>query len=159
MVRIFLDSSVLIAGSASTQGASYAVILLAEIGLIKAVISNQVVEECERNLAKKLPQSLGVFRSIVSTINPEILSDPELSEVSSLMDIIEPKDVPILGAALQGEVSCLLTPNTKDFTPNVADRVGLKIQTPGQFIQEVRGLLVNNFSSSVLNPIDRCEDR
>ena len=159
MVRIFLDSSVLIAGSASTQGASYAVILLAEIGLIKAVISNQVVEECERNLAKKLPQSLGVFRSIVSTINPEILSDPELSEVSSLMDIIEPKDVPILGAALQGEGSCLLTLNTKDFTPNVADRVGLKIQTPGQFIQEVRGLLVNNFSSSVLNPIDRCEDR
>lgn len=75
------------------------------------------------------------------------------------MDIIEPKDVPILGAALQGEVSCLLTLNTKDFTPDVADRVGLKIQTPGQFIQEVRGLLVNNFSSSVLTPIDRCEDR
>lgn len=99
------------------------------------------------------------FRSIVSTINPEILSDPELSEVSSLMDIIEPKDVPILGAALQGEVSCLLTLNTKDFTSDVAVRVGLKIQTPGQFIQEVRGLLVNNFSSSVLNPLDRCEDR
>jgi len=58
MSRIFLDSSVLIAASASNVGASHAVIVMAEIGLIKAIVSEQVIEECERNLQKKLPQSL-----------------------------------------------------------------------------------------------------
>ena len=132
MVRVFLDSSVLIAASASNKGASYAVVLLGEIGLIKVVISSQVLEECERNLFKKLPESIEVFRSIISTLNPEVLSNPGLENINLLVNLIEPKDAPILGAALQGKVNCLLTLNTKDFTPEVAAKVDLKIKTPGQ---------------------------
>ena len=53
MKRIFADSSILIAGAASKTGASRAVLTMAEIGLFKILISEQVLEECQRNLYKK----------------------------------------------------------------------------------------------------------
>jgi predicted nucleic acid-binding protein len=48
MRRIFADSSVLIAGCGSRTGASHAVLTMAEIGLFKLVVSEQVLEECDR---------------------------------------------------------------------------------------------------------------
>lgn len=142
MSRIFLDSSVLIAASASNVGASHAVIVMAEIGLIKAIVSEQVIEECERNLQKKLPQSLETFRLIISKISPEILPQPSFNEFKQWINIIEAKDAPILAAAITAKVTRLLTLNTKDFTPNVSNLSNLRLQTPGQFVQEVRNLIV-----------------
>ncbi|MFM8923424.1 MAG: hypothetical protein ACKOFS_05570 [Microcystis panniformis] len=55
MKRIFAASSILIAGAASKTGASRAVLTMAEIGLFKILISEQVLEECQRNLYKKFP--------------------------------------------------------------------------------------------------------
>lgn len=95
MIRIFLDSSVLIAASASNVGASHAVIVMAEIGLIKAIVSEQVIEECERNLQKKLPKSLETFQLIISKVSPEILPQPSFNEFKQWINIIEAKDAPI----------------------------------------------------------------
>jgi predicted nucleic acid-binding protein len=66
--RIFLDSSVLIAACGSTKGASHAVIVMAEIGLFKVLISKQVLEECERNISKKMIVALPIFREILIII-------------------------------------------------------------------------------------------
>ena len=76
MKRIFADSSILIAGAASKTGASRAVLTMAEIGLFKILISEQVLEECQRNLHKKIPLVLPIFKQIISQINPEILPNP-----------------------------------------------------------------------------------
>lgn len=146
MIRVFLDSSVLIAACGSASGASHAVIVMAEIGLFKVVISEQVVDECERNLMKKLPKAIPIFRQIMSTIAPEILPNPSTIEVEQRVAIIEPKDAPILAAAVVGNVNCLLTLNTKDFTSEVSTQSGLLIQTPSQFIQEIRALINKEFS-------------
>jgi len=48
MRRIFADSSVLIAGCGSRTGASRAVLRMAEIGLFKLLVSEEVLEECKR---------------------------------------------------------------------------------------------------------------
>lgn len=52
MRRIFADTSILMAGCGSKTGASRAVLTMAEIGLFKLVVSEQVLEEFQRNLKK-----------------------------------------------------------------------------------------------------------
>lgn len=138
MRRIFLDSSVLIAACGSNRGASYAVIVMAEIGLFKIVISEQILVECDRNITKKLIKSLPIFRNILTATNPEIVADPLPQEVEKWQSIIEPKYAPILAAAIAAKVDRVLSLNTKDFNSIVANKSGLIIQTPSQFIQEIR---------------------
>jgi len=119
---------------------------MAEIGLFKVVISERVLEECERNLRRKLLTSLPIFQKILIAINPEIVSQPSISEVVKWAAIIDPKDAPILTAALQVNVNRLLTLNTKHFTPDVSVQSRLIIQTPSQFIQEVRSIITQGLS-------------
>ena len=139
--RIFVDANVLIAGADSRSGASGAVLLLAEIGLFQLVVSRQILDESERNLRKKLPRALPVFAEVLATIKLEIVPDPELSAWQRWEEIIETKDAPILEAAVSTHVDRLLTLNTKDFTPEVAKESGIIIQTPVQFIAELRDLV------------------
>ncbi len=141
MRRIFLDSSVIIAACGSRSGASHAVIVMAEIGLFKVLISEQVIEECDRNITKKLPKALPILKQILSVINPEILPNPAIADAAKWETIIESKDAPILAAALLAQSDRLLNLNTKDFTSNVAKQSGLKLQTPSEFIQEIRSIL------------------
>lgn len=116
MKLIFADSSILIVGSASSTGASRVVLTLAEIGLFKLLISEQVLEECKRNLDKKIPKAIPIFDNIINKINIEILPNPSLEEFLPYIDIIEAKDAPILAAALLVNADRLLSLNTKDFT-------------------------------------------
>ncbi|MEG4447134.1 PIN domain-containing protein [Microcoleus sp. AT9_B5] len=141
MRRIFADSSVLIAGCGSRTGASRAVLTMAEIGLFQLVVSQQVLEECDRNLRKKLPAALPIFTQLLADINPEFQTDPSLEESLRWADIIEAKDTPILGAAVLANVDRLLSLNTKDFTAEVAAQSGLMIQTPAQFVREIREIV------------------
>ena len=65
---VFIDADVLFAGAASPQeyGASYVLLRMAEITLIDAIASEQVIEEAECNLKEKIPQALPSFRMLVS---------------------------------------------------------------------------------------------
>ena len=69
------------------------------------------------------------------------MPNPAIADVVKWEKIIEPKDAPILAAALLAQSDRLLSLNTKDFTPNVAKQSGLAIQTPSEFIQEIRSIL------------------
>ena len=141
MRRIFADTSILMAGCGSKTGASRAVLTMAEIGLFKLVVSEQVLEECQRNFKKKLPAAIPIFTQIMAAIEPEILPNPQPAESERWKTIIEAKDTPILAAAVLAKVDRLLSLNTKDFTAEVAAKSGLVIQTPAEFIGEVREIV------------------
>jgi hypothetical protein len=114
---------------------------MAEIGLFKLVVSRQILDECERNVRKKLPAVLPIFTELLAAISLEILSDPPAAEVARWEAIIEAKDAPILAAAVLAAPDRLLTLNPKDFTPEVAIQSGLVIQAPGDFVQEIRTII------------------
>ncbi|MGF1518646.1 MAG: putative toxin-antitoxin system toxin component, PIN family [Nodosilinea sp.] len=116
MRKVFLDASVIIAGAASSTGASRAVLMLAEVGLFQGVVSTQVLEECQRNLAKKLPTAMAAYSELLSKLNLEVVNNPSAVEYSPWLTIIESKDAPILAAAVLAHVDRLLTLNTRDFT-------------------------------------------
>jgi len=141
MRKVFVDSGVLIAGAGSRSGASRAVMTMAEIGLFELVLSRWVLDECERNLRKKLPAALPIFAELLANIGPEIVPDPPAEESARWEAIIAAKDAPILAAAVLSSADCLLTLDAKDFTPEVAAQSGLTIQTPGDFVQEIRRIV------------------
>lgn len=144
MSRVFVDANGLIAGTDSQSGASNALLKMAEVGLFQLVVCEQMLDEAERNLRKKLPRSLPNFAAQMARLRLQILPDPTIEQVRPCKEIIEAKDTPILCAAIASGVDRFITLNTKDFTPDVAEQSGLTIQTPAEFVEELRRLITDN---------------
>jgi predicted nucleic acid-binding protein len=141
-INLFLDSSALIAGIVSTKGAARALLLLAESGHISVTISEQVLAETERAIARKVPLALSDLRQAILASKAQIVRDPSPDEVSAHPDLIShPADTPIVLATIQAKVDYLVTLNRKHFIddPEVARRSGLNIGTPGDALSWVRG--------------------
>jgi predicted nucleic acid-binding protein len=139
--RLFFDSSALIAGVLSRTGAARALMLLSEQEKLDLFISEHVIEECERSLARKVPAALPAFRNAIKDVKPKIVKAPTSEEVwACLYMISDPTDAPILAAAIKAEVNFLVTHNRKHFLddPKVSEKSGLKIGTPGDALIWIR---------------------
>lgn len=142
--KIFLDSSALFAGIVSANGAARALLLLAEASQIDILISEQVIAETERAVARKAPGALGDVRQAILLSRSKIVRDPEPQEVRAHLDwMTDPTDVPILLAAITAEVDFLVTLNRRHFLddPRVGQLSQLRIGTPGDALAWVRGQL------------------
>ena len=139
--NLFLDSSALFASVVSVGGAARALLLLAEAESISITISEQVVAETERAVARKVPRALLYYRQALRATGLNIVPDPSPEEVASHGDIISHQaDVAIVAAAMKAQVDCLVTFNRRHFIddPGVAARSGLRIATPGDTLAWVR---------------------
>ncbi len=139
--KLFFDSSALVAGVISPTGAARALLVLAEAGIIAIALSEQVVAETERVIARKASRSLNYYRRAVSLVADRIVRDPSLAAVEEHHDIIRHEaDVPIVVAAMQADVDFLVTLNRRHFMddPKVAERSGLRIGTPGGVLNWLR---------------------
>ena len=138
---LFFDSSALIAGIVSSQGAARTLLLLAEDGRIYVTISKQVVAEVERNIARKAPKALALTRELILRANIRIVPDPQIEEVRQHQDwISHSADVSILVAAARARVDFLATLDTRHFIndPGVAQRSDLLIGTPGDVLSWIK---------------------
>lgn len=140
-IELFFDSSALVAGILSPTGGARALLVVAEIGLISIVVSEQVVAETERAVAREGPGALAYFRRSLKQAVDRITPDPSPEEVRDHQDIIQHQaDVPIVVAAMQAKVDFLVTHNRRHFIDDrgVADRSGLDIGTPGDALDWLR---------------------
>jgi predicted nucleic acid-binding protein len=140
-IDLFLDSSALFAGVASSTGAARALLLLAEADQITITVSEQVVTETERALARKLPQALGYYREALRSTGLRIVHDPSPEEVRAHQGIVgHLADVPIIVAAMKADVNYVATFNRRHFIddPEVANRSGILVGTPGDALAWVR---------------------
>ena len=138
---LFLDSSALFAAIVSADGAARALLLLAEAGRVRLLISEQVIAETERAIARKAPGALAEVRQAIFQSQARILSDPDPQDVVEHLDwMADPTDVPILLAAMHARVDYLVTLNRRHFLddPQVAQRSGLRIGTPGDALAWIR---------------------
>lgn len=135
-VPVFFDSDVMIAGSASASGASFALLQLAELGLIKGYVSVRVLEECRRNLAKKLPGAIATFEKIVERCVTVSTTVPDEDSLSLLSNQAHKKDVSILASAFETKSRFLVTFNVSDYWP--AGSTGVEILTPGELLSRIR---------------------
>ena len=143
---LFFDSSALFAGIISASGAGRALLVLAEVGQVAITVSEQVVAETERAVARKIPRALPDFREAIRATGLRIVPDPSLDEIEEYSTIISHRaDVPIVVAAIQVKTDYLVTLNRRHFIddPGVAERSKLRIGTPGDALAWLRENLGN----------------
>lgn len=139
--RVFVDTDVLFAGAAAPgeHSASLVVLRMAEITLIEAVTSQQVIAEAERNLSAKLLHALSVFRLLVERCL-RVVPDPHPEDLAPHTGLADPEDLPILVAAVREGCAWLVTFNVRHYQPGHPDVTVLR---PGDFVLRVRDLLAH----------------
>jgi predicted nucleic acid-binding protein len=137
--RIFLDADVLFAGAASPNehSASNLLLRMAELTLIEAITSIQVITEVERNLLDKMPKALPAFQLLVSR-SLKVVDDPKPAELDDNVGLADREDLPILVAALREECSLLATFNLRPYQPG---HPSVSVLKPGDLVLRVRYLL------------------
>lgn len=133
--KVFLDSSVIIAGLASKRGGSYEVLILAELNIIIPCICEDVVSEVYRNVQKKLPDGLAYVYALFKNL-PFKLIDPNGKDMETAKKLINEKDAPILAAAITGQVDWLLSLDKHFLQADTGDEIGFQICTPGEFLRQ-----------------------
>jgi predicted nucleic acid-binding protein len=140
-IKVFLDSSAVIAGIISSSGAARVLLVMSENGQIEAFISEQVIAESERTLARKVPHALPELRQTLKDADLKVVHNPTQEDIKkNLYLIADPDDVPILLAAMKAHVDYLATHNRKHFLddPKVSEKAGIKIGTPGDVLAWMR---------------------
>ncbi len=141
-LRVFLDTSALIAGIASSTGAAREILRLAELDLIEIVLSKQVIVEADRNIEAKLPDMAYEYRAFIELLAPVLADDPSPKDIKKYSGLIDPDDAPILSAAVLSEVDCLVTWDKKHFfKKDVKINTNMKIFLPGEFLKYFRSYI------------------
>lgn len=138
-LKVFLDTSALIAGIISSGGAARAVLQLAEIGLIEITVSKQVIVEADRTIKAKIPEMIDDYRNYIKILAPIMVDDPAKTEVKKFSKVIHPDDAPILTAAILSGADYLITWDKKHFlNKKIITASNIGIITPGDFLKIFR---------------------
>lgn len=137
MIRIVLDTNVLVAGARSKRGASYRVVrMVGPEAPFQIVVSVPLVLEYEMALKR---------RTDLSDENAERVVD-YLCQVADRRRIYflwrpflrDPGDEMVLEVAVEAEAEFIVTHNARDFD-GVEERFGIRVITPGAFLEELEG--------------------
>lgn len=138
MTRVFLDSSVIIAGINSATGASNIILKLSKDGKIIASVSEMVLREVMRNLKKKMPENVLIhFLKYLATSNFRKVNFKQESEILKYQDITDAKDIHIIAATFKSKADYLITLDKKHLLKLESKNFPFKIVTPGEFLKRV----------------------
>ena len=137
--KLFLDTSVLLAGLVSTTGASAEILRLAEAKIVKIVLCETIIIESQRNIRKKIPQLLPLFYVALEKLKPIIEKDE--TELNKTLRPHFPKDSDqiIIQTAQKAKPDFVLTLDKKHLLrPIISKLAGLNIVTPAEFMVWLR---------------------
>lgn len=138
--RVFFDASVLFAAGHSATGHARDLVLMAIQGRIQAIVSQDVLDEVQRNITRKAPERVEAYTELLELMNPEIVADPTPEEVWAVEAYVVQKDAPIVAAAINAQPDYLVTFDRKHLLnqPQVAEKSGLRIVTPDVLVQALQ---------------------
>jgi len=95
-VRVFLDSNVTLSGLISDKGAPRVILdlLSLKLSFLSGLTGQYNIAEIERNLEKKVPAIIPVYRKYFPEINLEIIPLPSSEEIKKFSGSIADKDIP-----------------------------------------------------------------
>ena len=135
-MRLFLDTSVLLAAAGSSKGASRFLITEASARSWELVSSDYCAEETRRNLPKLGHSAPSVWKD---QIVPHLLLVRASLALDKPLVFPKAKDRPVVITALAARSDWLLTLDEGDFHAKLGREVyGLRIATPGEFLVEQR---------------------
>jgi predicted nucleic acid-binding protein len=138
MSRVVLDTSVLVAAVRSRRGASFELIARLGTGAFDVAVSVSLVLEYEGVLLRHLPAS-PLDEKDVRVLIDYICDVAIRQEIFFLWRpyLRDPGDDLILELAVAAGCDAIVTHNVRDF--GGAEKLGVRIVTPKQFLQELRG--------------------
>lgn len=140
MLRIVLDTSVLVAGLRSRNGPNNALLREVALGKLTLLCTPPLFLEYEDVL--KRPDQITVHG--LSRAQVDVFMD-KLAEIIVPVDVrfqwrpqlADPDDEMVLEAAINGYADALVTNNLRDFA-GVKDRFGIPVLSPVQMLKKVR---------------------
>lgn len=137
--KLFLDTSVLLAGLASTTGASAEILRLAEVKIVEIVLCETIIVEAQRNISRKIPELLPLFYVALDELKPKIKKDE--TKLNKILRPHFPKDSDqiIIQTAQKTKPDFVLTLDKKHLLkPIISKLTGLNITTPAEFMVWLR---------------------
>lgn len=137
-MKVVLDTSILVAGLRSRQGASYCILQHVAAGEINPLVSTPLFYEYEAVLKRpenqlatglsleRIDQFLAILASASVGVESHYRWRPQLRD---------PSDEMVLECVVNAGAASLVTFNAKDFRPT-DQTFGYRLLTPGAFLQE-----------------------
>jgi putative PIN family toxin of toxin-antitoxin system len=140
MYRVVLDTDVIVTALRSATGGSNAVLREAAHGRITPLVSPALFLEYEAVLKRpeqRLVHRLGLLD--IDRFLSALAAASEAVEVSFQWrpQLSDANDEMVLETAVNGQADALITHNVRDFVKG-ADRFGLRVLRPGEFLKELR---------------------
>ncbi|MCX6937314.1 MAG: PIN domain-containing protein [Verrucomicrobia bacterium] len=140
-MKVFLDTSVLLAAAGSSKGASRFVFQHAKARGWQLLSSSYCIEETHRNIGKIGPKAAPYWRA---HLFPDLALVPIELAFDQVLVFPKAKDRPVLLSAFGAEADVLLTLDEADFQKVIGGQIySLQVRSPGQFLIDQReaGLL------------------
>jgi predicted nucleic acid-binding protein len=140
VVRVFLDSNVILSGLLSERGAPRIILDLLSLRLPFLIGSTGRYNliEIERNLKKKIPGLLFLYKAYLPKLNLKVIPLPRPEEVRDFSGQIAEKDIPVLISAIRGKVDFLVTGDKQHFGKmKELDKFPFHVVTPSEFIDSI----------------------
>ncbi len=136
-LKVFIDSSVLIAAAISPSGAGREVINQGFTQQLELYISADVLEETERNLKLKAPQALIYFHKFCESLAITVVK-PARTQILKAAKIIESKDVPIIAGAMKSKADFLVSYDRRHILlrkDEIEKEFSIKVATPDEVMK------------------------
>lgn len=139
--RVFLDSNVILSGLLSYKGGPSIILDIFSIKLpfIKRYTGKYNAIEIERNIEKKAPEILPVYKEYLPKLNLEIVPVPSITEIEKYSGTVSAKDVPVILSAEKCKADFLVTGDKNLIKSKKKHKYRFDILTPSEFLEKLIG--------------------
>jgi predicted nucleic acid-binding protein len=140
VVRVFLDSNVILSGLLSEKGAPRILLDLLSLRLpfLSGLTGRYNLIEIERNLENKMPGLLSLYRAYLPKLNLKVLPLPRPEDVRDFSGKIAEKDIPVLISAIRSGADFLVSGDKQHFgRMKDPDKYPFRVVTPSEFIDSI----------------------
>jgi len=139
-VRVFLDSNVILSGLLSERGAPRIILDLLSLRLpfLTGSTGRYNLIEIKRNLKKKMPSLLPLFKAYLPKLNLKVIPLPRPKDVRDFSGQIAEKDIPVLISAIQSDADFLVTGDKQHFGKmKELNEYPFRVVTPSELIDSI----------------------
>jgi len=140
VVRVFLDSNVILSGLLSERGAPRILLDLLSLRLPFLIGSTGRYNliEIDRNLKNKMPGLLSLYKAYLPKLNLKIIPLPRPGDIRDFSGQIAEKDIPVLISAVRSKADFLVTGDKQHFGKmKELDKYPFQVVTPSEFIDSI----------------------